>query len=44
MCESGQGAIDAGGGRIVEAQSTAAGMTNKRPVDSKRIITIRRVL
>lgn len=44
VCYSGHVAIYAGGGRIVEAQSTAAGITNNRPVDSKTIITIRRVL
>ena len=35
VCYSGHVAIYAGGGRIVEAQSTAAGITNNRPVDSK---------
>lgn len=44
VCYSGHVAIYAGGGRIVEAQSTAAGITNNRSVDSKTIITIRRVL
>lgn len=44
VCYSGHVAIYAGGGRIVEAQSTAAGITNNRAVNSKSIITIRRVL
>ena len=44
VCYSGHVAIYAGGGKIVEAQSTAAGITNNRSVNSKPIITIRRVL
>ena len=44
VCYSGHVAIYAGGGKIVEAQSTAAGITNNRSVNNKKIITIRRVL
>lgn len=44
VCYAGHVAIYAGNGKIVEAQSTAAGITNNRSVDNKKIITIRRVL
>ena len=37
-------AIYQGGGTIVEAQSTATGITNYRSVNCHSIITIRRVL
>ena len=37
-------AIYAGGGRIVEAQSSRAGITNTRSVDCHTITAIRRVL
>lgn len=44
VCYPGHVAIYAGGGLIVEAQSTATGITNYRPVTCHSIITIRRVL
>lgn len=44
VCYAGHVAFYAGGGRIVEAQSTAAGITNTRSVNCHSIITIRRVL
>ena len=44
VCYSGHVAIYAGGGKIVEAQSTAAGITNYRAANCKTIITIRRVI
>lgn len=44
VCYAGHVAIYAGGGRIVEAQSTSAGITNNRPVNCHNIITVRRVL
>ena len=44
VCYAGHVAIYAGGGRIVEAQSTSAGITNNRSVYCQRIITVRRVL
>ena len=44
VCYSGHVAIYAGGGTIVEAQSTAAGITNSRSVTCKSIIAIRRVI
>lgn len=44
VCYSGHVAIYAGGGKVVEAQSTKAGITNNRDVGCKNIITIRRVL
>ncbi len=44
VCYPGHVAIYAGGGQIVEAQSTATGITNYRSVDCHSIITIRRVL
>ena len=44
VCYPGHVAIYAGGGIIVEAQSTATGITNYRPVTCHSIITIRRVL
>ncbi len=44
VCYAGHVAIYAGGGTIVEAQSTATGITNYRSVNCHSIITIRRVL
>ena len=44
VCYPGHVAIYAGNGLIVEAQSTATGITNYRPVTCHSIITIRRVL
>lgn len=44
ICYPGHVAIYAGGGTIVEAQSTATGITNYRPATCHSIITIRRVL
>ncbi len=44
ICYSGHVAIYAGGGKIVEAQSTKAGITNNRAANCKTIITIRRVI
>ncbi|MCR5416145.1 MAG: C40 family peptidase [Pseudobutyrivibrio sp.] len=44
VCYPGHVAIYAGGGTIVEAQSTATGITNYRSVNCHGIITIRRVL
>lgn len=44
VCYSGHVAIYAGGGKIVEAQSATTGITNNRSVNSRSIITIRRVL
>lgn len=44
VCYAGHVAIYAGGGRIVEAQSTSAGITNNRSVYCHNIITVRRVL
>lgn len=44
VCYAGHVAIYAGGGRIVEAQSTSAGITNNRSVNCHNIITVRRVL
>jgi len=44
VCYAGHVAIYAGGGTIVEAQSTATGITNYRSVTCHSIITIRRVL
>ncbi|WP_243143479.1 coiled-coil domain-containing protein [Pseudobutyrivibrio xylanivorans] len=44
ICYPGHVAIYAGGGLIVEAQSTATGITNYRPANCHSIITIRRVL
>lgn len=44
VCYSGHVAIYAGNGKIVEAQSTRAGITNNRSVDNKPILAIRRVL
>ena len=44
VCYPGHVAIYAGGGIIVEAQSTATGITNYRSVNCHSIITIRRVL
>ncbi len=44
VCYAGHVAIYAGGGLIVEAQSTATGITNYRSVNCHAIITIRRVL
>lgn len=44
VCYSGHVAIYAGGGKIVEAQSASTGITNNRSVNSRSIITIRRVL
>lgn len=44
VCYSGHVAIYAGNGKIVEAQSTHAGITNNRSVDCKTILAIRRVL
>lgn len=43
VCYSGHVAIYAGNGKIVEAQSTQAGITNTRSVNCHPIITIRRV-
>ena len=43
VCYAGHVAIYAGGGRIVEAQSTSAGITNNRSVYCHNIITVRRV-
>lgn len=44
VCYSGHVAIYAGGGRIVEAQSTNAGITSNRSVTCKPILAIRRVV
>ena len=44
VCYSGHVAIYAGGGLIVEAQSTATGITNYRPVTCHKIVAIRRVI
>lgn len=44
VCYSGHVAIYAGGGIIVEAQSTATGITNYRPVTCHKILAIRRVI
>ncbi len=44
VCYAGHVAIYQGGGTIVEAQSTATGITNYRAVNCHSIITIRRVL
>ena len=44
VCYSGHVAIYAGGGRIVEAQSTKAGITSSRSVTCKPIVAIRRVV
>ena len=44
VCYARHVAIYAGGGRIVEAQSTSAGITNNRSVYCHNIITVRRVL
>ncbi len=44
ICYPGHVAIYAGGGNIVEAQSTATGITNYRSANCHSIITIRRVL
>ena len=44
VCYSGHVAIYAGGGLIVEAQSTATGITNYRPVTCHKILAIRRVI
>ncbi len=44
VCYAGHVGIYAGGGRIVEAQSTAAGITNTRSVNCHPIITIRRII
>ena len=44
VCYPGHVAIYAGGGTIVEAQSTATGITNYRSINCHSIITIRRVL
>lgn len=44
VCYPGHVAIYAGNGQIVEAQSTATGITNYRSVNCHSIITIRRVL
>ena len=44
VCYAGHVAIYAGGGRIVEAQSTSAGITNNRSVYCHNIITVLRVL
>lgn len=44
VCYSGHVAIYAGGGRIVEAQSTNAGITSSRSVTCKPIVAIRRVV
>ncbi len=44
VCYSGHVAIYAGGGRIVEAQSTKAGITSNRSVTCKPIVAIRRVV
>lgn len=44
VCYPGHVAIYQGGGLIVEAQSTATGITNYRSVNCHSIITIRRVL
>ena len=44
VCYPGHVAIYQGGGTIVEAQSTATGITNYRSVNCHSIITIRRVL
>ncbi len=44
VCYSGHVGLYAGGGRIVEAQDSAHGITNTRSVNCSRIITIRRVL
>ncbi len=44
VCYAGHVAIYTGNGTIVEAQSTRTGITNYRAVNSKPIITIRRVL
>lgn len=44
VCYAEHVAIYAGGGRIVEAQSTSAGITNNRSVYCHNIITVRRVL
>lgn len=44
VCYAGHVAIYSGSGTIVEAQSTAAGITNNRSVNSKTILAIRRVI
>ena len=44
VCYSGHVAIYAGNGKIVEAQSTRAGITCNRSVDNQPILAIRRVL
>lgn len=44
VCYSGHVGIYMGNGKIVEAQSVRAGITNSRNVDCRTIITIRRVL
>lgn len=44
VCYSGHVAIYAGGGKIVEAQSVATGITNYRSVDCHTILAIRRVI
>ena len=44
VCYSGHVAIYAGNGKIVEAQSTRAGITDNRSVDNQPILAIRRVL
>ena len=44
VCYNGHVAIYAGGGLIVEAQSTSAGITTNRSVTCAPIITIRRVI
>ena len=44
VCYNGHVAIYAGGGLIVEAQSTSAGITTNRSVNCAPIISIRRVI
>lgn len=44
VCYSGHVGIYTGGGTIVEAQSTRAGITNNRSVNCKQILAIRRVI
>ena len=44
VCYSGHVGIYAGGGVIVEAQSSRAGITCSRPVTCKKILAIRRVI
>ena len=43
VCYIGHVAIYAGGGRIVEAQSTSAGITNTRGLRPGQVVAIRRI-